>query len=111
MTCARVFRRPRQLEEPTVDVNDRVEALRRESADRIRAMPDKREESNLHIAGKTATVITWHDEPSPGFHRVVVAAYHSAMLGMAKRVTAAGFMLNPDGSSRQLTEEELQPFQ
>jgi hypothetical protein len=94
-----------------VDVRDRLSALRRESSDRLRALPSKREEEGVLINGRICSVITWHDEPTPGSHRIVIAIYEPATLGMATRVTAEGFVLEPDGTTRSLTDEEMNPFQ
>jgi len=93
-----------------VDVRDRISALRREIPARLRAMPPKHEEKDV-FDGKSCSMITWHDEPSPGEHRIVVAAYVPSMMGLATRITADGFVLQADGSIRPLTPEELQSFQ
>lgn len=93
-----------------MDVSDRVNALRYETPERLRALPPKNEEKQT-LDGKTGSIITWHDEPTPGHHRIVVAGYVSSMMGLATRITAEGFMLQPDGSIRPLTQEEMQPFQ
>ena len=92
-------------------VHSRLEVLRGTATDRLRALPSESEERDVVVEGKKQTIVTWHDEPIPGHHRIVVAAYVPAMLGLASRVTAMGFMLDPDGRIRDLTDEELSRFQ
>ena len=79
-----------------MNVSDRINRLRAESPDCLRSLPQKREEHDIEIEGKRCSLITWHDEPSPGNHRIVLAVYFPAMMGLAKRVTADGFMLASD---------------
>lgn len=92
-------------------VRSRLQALRVMAAERLRALPPESEERDVIVEGKKQTIVTWHDEPTSGHHRFVVAAYVPAMLGLASRVTAVGFMLEPDGRIRDLTDEELSRFQ
>lgn len=94
-----------------MNVRDRVDALRTKSPDELRGMAPQNEELDVYIDGKKQTVITWHDVPEPGQHRFVVAAYSPAYLGLASRISAMGFLLLADGSTRDLTDRELSRFQ
>lgn len=94
-----------------MNVSDHVAQLRACSAAEIRLLPEKTERESVAVDGAPCTIITWHDEPAPGHHRVVVASYKRAMAGLATRVWAEGFVLMPDDGKRDLTEDELSPFQ
>jgi hypothetical protein len=77
----------------------------------LRKLPEKLEEENILIDGRPHTVITWHDEIEAGRHRIVVASYLRAAAGLATRVHAEGFTVSPEGTIRDLSEDELSPFQ
>jgi len=89
-----------------MDVHERVAMLRSLSDDDLLALPGQSEEEVVRIGSRTYTMIVWHDEVIPGVHRFVVTRYDK-VIGM---VLAGGFVLERNGSRRELTMDELSPF-
>ena len=92
-----------------MDVHDRVNALKQLGVDGIGKLPPMGEEEADVVRGKKVRFITWHDKLDSGEHRVVVASYEPRALA-SYRVEAEGFAMSQDGTTRDLTEDEMASF-
>jgi hypothetical protein len=92
-----------------VNVLERLKALKGLGIDDIAKLPAMSNEETEMVAGKKVKFITWHDELESGEHRVVVASYEPHALA-SYRVDAAGFAMNHNGATRDLTDQEMDSF-
>jgi len=91
-------------------VAERLNVLRTLGFAELAKLPDMSDEEVVIVNGKKLKFITWHDEVTPGQHRIVVGSYRPAYLGMVTYIEADGFVVNEKNEKRSLTAEELMPF-
>jgi len=87
-------------------VDDRVEKLRRLDASAIRSLP----ELSRDRLPPDILVSQHHVVGSSGEHLLVVQAGQDHWFGLKTSIVVGGFVLLPDGTCRELTDEEKSPY-
>lgn len=92
-----------------MNATERLSFLRAQSFEYLSKLPGVTEEEII-IDKKKGKLAVWHDELTPGQHRIVVATYKPTRLRLGWHVRADGFVVNDKNEQRPLTPDELSAF-